>query len=157
MFTTQTQVNSCFIVFDLSAPCQYTAQRNFEGHTIIERHGRFNCKLVQLAYPLAVYIACYIASKRRVNIPVGQYDSTGLKRGNYIMLGAVSKIRSMDQAKRRWRQQLLLLPLTGCLLHQRRRIPFTEENCITFTDYPLSQHRYLCSLAPAIVPLANKP
>src|SRR5579884_3117086 len=135
----QTKIHACFVIFQFGASCEYATKRNLQRNTVIEGQRRLDCKLVEFAHPLMIYTSRSIACKGGVNIAICQNDSSGFERRYDVMFRAVGKVGGMDEAEGGGGQQLLFLAFAGCLLYQRRGVPFAKEHRIPLADQPLTQ------------------
>ena len=124
----QAQVHACFKVFELRSALHDAIQRSFQIRFEKENNVRRSGKVVNPPNPSRRATTHSVAGKSGVDIAVAKNDVSGAKQRNKLPLIAVGKVRGVNEAKSRWRQQSAVLSLAGRGLHQNGRIPLAEKN-----------------------------
>src|SRR5882672_7162822 len=75
----QSQVHSCFVIFQLGSPAQDAMHRNIERRTKIKRDVRNRREAIKIAQPTRRTPAGGIARKRRVDVAIRKHEIVALE------------------------------------------------------------------------------
>src|ERR1700741_705813 len=92
-----TEVHACFVILQVWSTRNDAIDGDVERCSEKEGDSRFNCKRIDLSDPGAIAATCDVACKSSVDISIGENDRAGFEWWNDVALGAVGKIRGVQQ------------------------------------------------------------
>ena len=120
------QIHARLEKFQFRTAFENPVQRNFQVRFEKQREVGLRGETVNAANPFRRAAARHVARERRESIAVAQHDVTGAQQRQQMAFVAVGKIRRVDQAERRRREQFAFFAFARGGFDQLGRIPFAE-------------------------------
>jgi hypothetical protein len=146
----QPQIHARLEKFQLGAAFENPVQRHLQIRLEKHREVRLRGEAVNAAHPFRRAAARHVARERGENVAVAQHDVARAQQRQQMALVAVGKIRRMNQAERRRREQFALFALARGGFDQFGGIPFAEIDLDALGLQPAFEQVNLRGLARTI-------
>lgn len=111
---TPAHVHAGLVELQFDAASEQAIQGHVNRHAEVEREIGPDGKSVQLSDPGGIDTARGVTRKGGERVPIGQHDHARFERRNNFVEEPVSEICRVQQAERRRRERVLLLPGAAC-------------------------------------------